>query len=109
MTENSLTLFFFLTIFFLNKKKASINSNESGSQESICTSQKITEDIRAKAQRISEVDETNEDHPSPEKTLKRSDEDNKENLEASDPEDEARDKPTVLRSQSHYSIPVSNG
>ncbi|XP_063695623.1 TBC1 domain family member 4 isoform X2 [Culicoides brevitarsis] len=80
------------------QRRASTVSSESGSQENISTSQKITDDMRAKTERIKEVDETKETGS----------EENKENLEDAEVE-EARDKPTVLRSQSHYSISATNG
>lgn len=82
--------------------QSSTNSSESGSQENISTSQKITDDMRAKTERINEVDE-------PKETDTKTSEENKENLESEAEVEEARDKPTVLRSQSHYSMPVSNG
>uniref|UniRef100_A0A336N5B6 CSON013908 protein n=1 Tax=Culicoides sonorensis TaxID=179676 RepID=A0A336N5B6_CULSO len=85
------------------QRRASMQS-ESGSQENISTSQKISDDMRAKSQRISEVDETKECD-----TDKPTAEENKENLESEAEVEEARDKPTVLRSQSHYSMPVSIG
>uniref|UniRef100_A0A336MD89 CSON013817 protein n=1 Tax=Culicoides sonorensis TaxID=179676 RepID=A0A336MD89_CULSO len=85
------------------QRRASMQS-ESGSQENISTSQKISDDMRAKSQRINEVDETKECD-----TDKPTSEENKENLESEAEVEEARDKPTVLRSQSHYSMPVSIG
>lgn len=60
--------------------------------------------MRAKAERINEVDESKETE-----TKSCSGEENKENLETEAEVEEARDKPSVLRSQSHYSMPVSNG
>lgn len=58
--------------------------------------------VRAKTERINEVDESKETDP-------KVSEENKENLESEAEVEEARDKPTVLRSQSHYSMPVCNG
>lgn len=59
--------------------------------------------MRAKTERITETDESKE----PDAT--KDSEENKENLESEAEVEEARDKPTVLRSQSHYSMPVCNG
>lgn len=87
--------------------QSSTNSDNSGSQENLSTSQKITDDLRAKTQSIYEVDESRSDEDPPQSGGAAQRSKNDENGSGSTADAVADERPGVLRSQSQYTIPVT--
>lgn len=116
MIQNNIYLFFLIYFLQLCKPKASQTYSESGSQENLTTSQRIGDDFPIAAQSIHEVDESKEDGSDEKKTnnddgsaISDTTKGNGGDIQTNNETSTAEPLSRVLRSQSQYSMPVTNG